>query len=81
MNIVMRLFAISLLSILGMLFLPFSASEDKAFAEVEIGVDIGMRAASFSLVTLDGKEIELDSFAKGKVTLLVFGTTLARSPA
>ena len=75
MNIVMRLFAISLLSILGMLFLPFSASEDKAFAEVETGVDIGMRAASFSLLTLDGKEIELDSFAKGKVTLLVFGTT------
>ena len=75
MNIVMRLFAISLLSILGMLFLPFSASEDKVFAEVEIGVDIGMRAASFSLLTLDGKEIELESFAKDKVTLLVFGTT------
>ncbi len=75
MNIVMRLFSISLLSILGMVFLPFSASEGKVFAEVEAGVDIGMRAASFSLQTLDGKEIVLDSFAKGKVTLLVFGTT------
>ncbi len=75
MNIVMRLFTISLLSILGMVFLPFSASEDKVFAEVETGVDIGMRAASFSLLTLDGKEIELESFAKDKVTLLVFGTT------
>ncbi len=75
MNMVMRLFAISLLSILGMVFLPFSASDSKVFAEVETGVDIGMRAASFNLQTLDGKEIELDSFAKGKVTLLVFGTT------
>ncbi len=75
MNIVMRLFAISLLSILGMFFLPFSTSEDKVFAGVETGVDIGMRAASFSLLTLDGKEIELESFAKDKVTLLVFGTT------
>lgn len=75
MNIVMRSVAISLLSILGMFFLPFSASEDKVFAEVETGVDIGNKAASFSLLTLDGKEIELESFAKGKVTLLVFGTT------
>ncbi|MCP4255187.1 MAG: TlpA family protein disulfide reductase [Candidatus Scalindua sp.] len=75
MNIVMRLFAISLLSILGMAFLSFSVSGSKVFAEVETGVDIGMKAASFSLLTLDGKEIELESFAKDKVTLLVFGTT------
>jgi peroxiredoxin len=58
-----------------MFFLPFSASEDRLFAEVETGVDIGKKAASFKLLTLDGKEIELESFAKGKVTLLVFGTT------
>ncbi len=75
MNMVIRLFVISLLSILGMCFLSFSASEDKVFANDEIGVDIGMKAASFSLPTLDGKEIELGSFAKGKVALLVFGTT------
>ena len=64
-----------LFSVLGLCFVSFSASEDKVFAEVGTGVDIGNRAASFSLLTLDGKEIELDSFAKGKVTLLVFGTT------
>ena len=75
MKKIMKLFAISLLSILGMFVLPFSASEGKVFAEVEAGVDVGKKAASFKLLTLDGKEIELDSFAKDKVTLLVFGAT------
>jgi peroxiredoxin len=58
-----------------MFVLPFSASDDNVFAEVETGVDIGKRAAPFTLLTLDGKEIELGSFAKDKVTLLVFGAT------
>ena len=75
MDMVMRLFVILLFSMLGMCFVSFSASEDQVFAEVGTGVDIGNRAASFSLLTLDGKEIELESFAKDKVTLLVFGTT------
>ncbi len=75
MNLVMRLFAISLLSILGMFVLPFSTLEDNVFAEVEIGVDVGKKAAPFKLLTVDGKEIELESFAKDKVTLLVFGAT------
>jgi len=75
MNMVMRLFAVSLLSILGMFVLPFSASEDEVFAEVETGVDIGKKAAPFKLLTVDGKAIELESFAKDKVTLLVFGAT------
>jgi peroxiredoxin len=75
MDKVMRLFVILLFSVLGLCFVSFSASEDKVFAEVGTGVDIGNRAASFSLLTLDGKEIELESFAKDKVTLLVFGTT------
>lgn len=75
MNLVMRLFAISLLSILGMFVLPFGISVDKVFAEVEIGVDVGKKAAPFKLLTVDGKEIELESFAKDKVTLLVFGAT------
>ena len=77
MNIVSEtMFAISLLSILGMFLVSHTALlKIKCYAEVETGVDIGMRAASFSLLTLDGKEIELESFAKDKVTLLVFGTT------
>ena len=75
MDLVMRLFAISLLSILGMFVLPFSASEGKVFAEVETGVDVGEKAAPFKLLTVDGKEVELGFFAKDKVTLLVFGAT------
>ena len=75
MNLVTRLFAISLLSMLGMLVLPFSASEDKVFAEVETGIDVGEKATPFKLLTLDGKEVELESFAEDKVTLLVFGAT------
>ncbi len=76
MNMVMRiLFAISLLSIFGVFSLPFDALEDKVFAEVQTGVDVGKKAAPFTLSTIDGKEIELESFAKGKVTLLVFGAT------
>jgi peroxiredoxin len=75
MNMVMRLIAISLLSILGMSVLPFSTLEGKVFAEVEIGVDVGKKAAPFTLLTLDGKEIDLESFSKDKVTLLVFGAT------
>jgi len=75
MNMAKRMFVVSLLSILGMFFLPFSASEDKVFAEVVTGIEVGNKAVSFKLLTVDGKEIELELFAKGKVTLLVFGTT------
>ncbi len=75
MNIVMRLFAILLFSMLAMCFVSFSASEDKVFAEGGTGVEIGEKAAPFKLLTVDGKEIELESFAKDKVALLVFGAT------
>jgi Peroxiredoxin len=75
MDLITRLFAISLLSILGMFILPFSASDDNVFADVGTGVDIGEKAAPFKLLTVDGKEIDLESFAKDKVTLLVFGAT------
>jgi peroxiredoxin len=75
MDMVMRLFVILLFSMLGMCFVSFSASEDQVFAEAGTGVDIGNRAASFSLLTLDGNEVVLESFAKDKVTLLVFGAT------
>lgn len=75
MNMVIRIFVILLLCMVGMFSVSFSDSEGEVYAEVETGVDIGMKAAGFSLLTLDGKEIELESFAKDKVTLLVFGTT------
>jgi peroxiredoxin len=45
------------------------------FAEVETGVDIGQKATPFVLLSVEGEQIALESFAKDKVTLLVFGTT------
>ena len=45
------------------------------FAGIETGVDVGQKAAPFKLLMVDGKELELESFAKDKVALLVFGAT------
>ena len=75
MNIVIRQFVILLLSIFVVFSLTFSVTEDLVFAEVETGIDVGQKASPFKLLTVDGKEIELGSFAKDRVTLLVFGAT------
>lgn len=75
MDIVVRVFTVSLYSMLLMFFLQFSVIVEKAFAEVETGIDVGEKAYPFKLLTIDGKEMELESFAKDKVTLLVFGAT------
>ena len=75
MNIIIRSFAVLLLSAFVAFSLTFSITEDLVFAEVETGVDVGQKASPFKLLTVDGKEIELGSFAKDRVTLLVFGAT------
>ena len=75
MNIVIRPFVILLLSTFVVFSLAFNVTEDLVFAEVETGIDVGQKASPFKLLTVDGKEIELGSFAKDKVTLLVFGAT------
>jgi len=75
MNNVLRKFLILSLSAFMMLFLAFSTYDNRVFAEVETGVGVGQKASTFKLTKTDGKELELESFAKGKVTLLVFGTT------
>jgi peroxiredoxin len=69
----MRIFSVFLLSALVMCI--SASSTNIVFAEVETGVDIGQKAASFKLLSVEGKELDLESFAKGKVTLLVFGAT------
>jgi peroxiredoxin len=69
----MRIFSVFLLSALVMCI--SASSTNIVFAEVETGVDIGQKATSFKLLSVKGKEITLESFAKDKVTLLVFGTT------
>jgi len=73
MNTAMRIFSVILLS--AFVVCVSASSTNIAFAGVETGVDIGQKAAPFKLLSLEGKEIALESFAKDKVTLLVFGTT------
>ncbi len=74
MNIVIRIFLILSLSTFVMFFVK-STNDNTVFADVETGVNVGQKASPFKLSTVDGKELELESFAKGKVTLLVFGAT------
>jgi peroxiredoxin len=75
LNIFIRPFAVLLLSTFAVFSLTFSVTEDLVFAEVETGINVGQKASPFKLLTVDGKEIELESFAKDRVTLLVFGAT------
>jgi len=72
-NSVMRIFLVFLLSALVMFV--SASSTNIVFAGVETGVDVGQKASLFKLLAIDGKEIALESFAKDKVTLLVFGAT------
>ncbi len=74
MNIVIRIFLILSLSTFMMFFVK-STNDNAVFADVETGVNVGQKASPFKLSTVDGKELELESFAKDKVTLLVFGAT------
>jgi peroxiredoxin len=73
MNSVMRVFSVFLLSALVMFV--SASSTIIVFAGVETGVDVGQKASPFKLLSVEGKELELESFAKDKVTLLVFGAT------
>ncbi len=74
MNIVIRIFLILSLTTFVMFFVK-STNDNTVFARVETGVNVGQKASPFKLSTVDGKELELESFAKDKVTLLVFGAT------
>lgn len=75
MNTVMRKFIILSLSTFVMFFLTFGTNDNIVFAEVETGVNVGQKASPLKLMTVDGEELKLESFAKDRVTLLVFGAT------
>ncbi len=75
MNGIMRIYSVFFLSAFVVFALAFCMNDNVVFAEVETGVDVGQKAAPFTLLTIDGKTLELESFAKDRVTLLVFGTT------
>ena len=73
MHTVIRIFSVFLLS--AFVMSVSASSTNIVFAGVETGVDVGQKASLFKLLAIDGKEIALESFAKDKVTLLVFGAT------
>jgi peroxiredoxin len=73
----MRMFSVFLLS--AFVMCVSASGTNIVFAGVETGVDIGQKASLFKLLSVEGKEIALESFAKDKVTLLVFGTTWCTS--
>ena len=73
MNSAMRMFSVLLLS--AFVMCVSASGTNIVFAGVETGVDIGQKAAPFKLLSVEGKEIKLESFAEDRVTLLVFGTT------
>ncbi len=68
-------FFILLLSAFVMLFLSLNAHDNVVYAKVVTGIEVGEKVLPFKLSTLDNKELELESFAKDKVTLLVFSAT------
>ena len=53
----------------------FNNNENVAFAETKTGVYKGQKAHTFKLPSINGKNLELESFREGKTVLLVFGTT------
>ncbi len=73
MNSVIRIFSVFLLS--AFMMCVSASGTNVVFAGIETGVDIGQKAIPFTLLSVEGKQIALESFAKDKVTLLVFGTT------
>ncbi len=73
MNTVKKSFLI--LSLIAFAMLSLSLSAHEVFANVATGIEVGEKAFPFKLSTLDNKELDLESFAKDKVTLLVFSTT------
>jgi peroxiredoxin len=73
MNSAMRIFLVFLFS--AFVICVSASGTNIVFAGVEIGVDVGQKAAPFKLLSIEGKEIALESFAQDKVTLLVFGAT------
>jgi peroxiredoxin len=58
-----------------MFLFTLSFNGNVVIAETNTGVEIGQKAATFELLTIDDKKLELESFRKDKVVLLVFGAT------
>jgi len=75
MKITKRMFLILSLSTFVMFLVILSTNRKVVFAETGTGVDIGQKASAFELLTIDDKKLELESFRKDKVVLMVFSAT------
>ncbi|MHC4267248.1 MAG: TlpA family protein disulfide reductase [Planctomycetota bacterium] len=75
MKTVTGIFLILSLSTLMIFSLLLSRNDNLVFANVKTGIDIGQKASAFKLTTIDDKELELETFTKDKITLLVFSAT------
>ncbi len=75
MKITKRMFLILSLSTFVMFLVTLNVNRNVVFAETSTGVDIGQKASAFELLTIDDKKLELESFRKDKVVLLVFSAT------
>ncbi len=74
-KIARRMFLILSLSTFVMFLFDCGVSENILVAETNTGVDVGQQAPTFELLTIEDKKLELESFRKDKVVLLVFGAT------
>ncbi|MGR3311318.1 MAG: TlpA family protein disulfide reductase [Candidatus Brocadiales bacterium] len=75
MKAIIRMFIVLLLSTFVMFLVTLSINRNVVFAETSTGVDIGQKASTFELLTIDDKKLELESFRKDKVVLMVFSAT------
>jgi peroxiredoxin len=74
-EMVKRISFVLSLSAVVMFLVECGVSENILVAETNTGVDVGQKAATFELLTLDDKKLELESFRKDKVVLMVFSAT------
>ncbi len=70
-----KIFFVLTLSTFIISLFTFNISENVVFAAAKTGINVGQKAPTFKLLTIDGKDLELESFRKDKTVLLVFGAT------
>jgi len=75
MKVIVRMFIVLLLSTFVTFIFECGVNENILVAETNTGVDISQKASAFELLTIDDKKLELESFRKDKVVLMVFSTT------
>ncbi len=75
MKIVNKKLIVLQMCVLVMFVFSCGGKGNKSFDETETGINVGQKAPSFKLSAVNGEDIELESFRKDKIVLLVFGAT------